>query len=58
MSVDFLLTAKQEPPAWTRQPTDKEVREGQKAKFDAAATGIPRPSLTWYLSSELILGYK
>ena len=31
----------------TRQPTDKEVREGQKARFDAAATGIPKPTLTW-----------
>jgi hypothetical protein len=36
-----------EVPAIVRKPTDKEVREGQKARFDASATGVPKPAITW-----------
>ena len=38
---------KVEEPTLTRTPTDKEVREGQKAKFDAAAKGTPKPAIKW-----------
>jgi Immunoglobulin I-set domain len=36
-----------EQPSFTRKPTDKEVREGQKVRFDAAASGVPKPTIKW-----------
>jgi len=42
-----MFTEKQEAPTLTRTPTDKEVREGQKVRFDAAAKGSPKPTVKW-----------
>jgi len=42
---------KVEEPTLTRTPTDKEVREGQKVRFDAAAKGVPKPAMKWYAAS-------
>ena len=47
VSAMFATTAKVEPPTLTRTPTDKEVREGQKVRFDAAAKGTPKPTIKW-----------
>jgi len=42
------VAEKVEAPTLTRTPTDKEVREGQKVRFDAAAKGLPKPAIKWY----------
>ena len=38
---------KLEPPVFTRKPEDKEVREGQRARFDCTVKGQPLPEITW-----------
>jgi len=42
-----VFAEKVEQPTLTRTPTDKEVREGQKVRFDAAAKGLPKPAIKW-----------
>ena len=37
-------------PEITRKPTNKEVKEGQRARYDVTVTGLPKPELTWYLN--------
>ena len=38
-------------PAFTTQPADVTVTEGQNAQFTAAATGTPAPTLQWQVSA-------
>ena len=47
MLIVMLYAEQLEQPTLTRTPTDKEVREGQKARFDAAAKGKPKPAIKW-----------
>jgi hypothetical protein len=43
------FSERKEPPVITRPPTEKEVREGMKVRFDAAVTGNPKPTITWFV---------
>jgi len=47
VNVVTVSAEKVEEPTLTRTPTDKEVREGQKVRFDAAAKGVPKPTIKW-----------
>ena len=47
----MLLTARQEPPVFTRPLEDKDVREQTRARFDATVKGEPEPEITWYVTA-------
>ena len=48
----FAITEKLEPPVFTRQLTKKDVREGQRVKFDAQVKGNPMPEIEWFRNDE------
>ena len=50
-----MFADKVEEPTLTRTPTDKEVREGQKVRFDAAAKGVPKPAMKWWVASPFLI---
>ena len=43
-----------EPPVFTKKPTNKDIKEGASAKFEAAVKGKPLPEVTWFKGEEKI----
>ena len=43
----FFHSEKMIAPDITRKPTNKEVKEGQRARYDVTVTGMPKPEMTW-----------
>jgi len=37
-------------PYWDRRPTSVVVSEGDSARFDCSAHGLPTPTITWLIN--------
>ena len=49
LSLFFLV-----PPTFVESPMNQTIPKGHTASFPCTALGVPRPSITWYKSHDLI----
>ncbi len=49
--IEVTTTGQQEAPVVTKNPTSETVSEGEAAKFEAAASGVPAPTVKWLVST-------